>query len=143
MQDKISFVLWATRVFTIICTLLFVFPFTSYDPNALYQKALMASAATSALKLHQRMTNIPFQLNKEYLGRLIIEDSFHYLLYALIFLNVFPVTSHLNFFNFLEGPASMYRTILIRNFFPHIWPQKLAAIASRKTLHENKPKKSL
>ena len=93
MQDKISFVLWATRMFTIVCTLFFIFPFTGYDPNALYQKALMASAATSALKLHQRMASIRFQLSKEYLGRLIIEDSFHYLLFALIFLNVFPVTS--------------------------------------------------
>jgi hypothetical protein len=95
MQDKISVVLWMTRIFTIICTILFIVPITSYDLNALYSKALMASAATSALKLHQRMTTTPFAANREYLAKLMIEDSFHYLLFALIFLNVYPVTSKL------------------------------------------------
>lgn len=93
MQDKISAVLWMTRVFTILCTFFFIIPLTNYDPNALYQKALVASAATSALKLHQRMTNTPFAANREYFAKLMIEDSFHYLMFALIFLNIFPVTS--------------------------------------------------
>jgi hypothetical protein len=92
MQDKVSFVLWITRMATIVFTLLFIFPFTAYDPNTLYQKTLMASAATSALKLHQRMANIPFAANREYFAKLMIEDSCHYLLFALIFLNVYPVT---------------------------------------------------
>lgn len=92
MQDKLSFVLWITRMVTIVFTLLFIFPFTAYDQNTLYQKTLMASAATSALKLHQRMANIPFAANREYFGKLMIEDSCHYLLFALIFLNVYPVT---------------------------------------------------
>lgn len=54
----------------------------------------MSSAATSALKLHQRVNSVRFQLNREYFGRLTVEDSFHYLLYALIFLNTFPITSN-------------------------------------------------
>lgn len=64
----------------------------SYDLNAIYQKALLSSAATSALKLHQRVSTIPFQLSRTYFANLIIEDSFHYLLYSLIFMNSSPAT---------------------------------------------------
>lgn len=53
---------------------------------------MLSCAATSALKLHQRVSGIPFQLSKVYFGSLIIEDSFHYLLYALIFMNNYPIT---------------------------------------------------
>lgn len=66
----------------------------SYHPSTLYSKTLMSGAATSALKLHQRMLNVPFQFSREYLAKLLIEDSFHYLLYSLIFLNTYPVTSN-------------------------------------------------
>lgn len=52
----------------------------------------MASAATSALKLHQRLQNERFALNREYFSKVIGEDSFHYLLYSLIFLNASPIT---------------------------------------------------
>lgn len=91
-EDKISSVLWLTRLFSVVCTLLYIFPFSGYHPNTLYQKTLMSGAATSALKLHQRMLNVPFQFSREYLAHLLIEDSFHYLLYSIIFLNTYPVT---------------------------------------------------
>jgi hypothetical protein len=92
LQDKISAVLWFTRILTLIFSIMFIIPIFGFDPNTLYQKAMMSSAATSALKLHQRMNNVPFQLNREYLAKLIIEDSFHYLLYSFIFLSSAPVT---------------------------------------------------
>ena len=92
MQDKISAVLLFTRAYSIICTIMFIVPIFGFDPNVLYQKALMSSAATSALKLHQRMLNVPLQLNREYLAKLVVEDSFHYLVYSLIFLNSSPIT---------------------------------------------------
>jgi len=92
MQDKISALLYFTRVLTIFFTFFFIIPVLGYDLNALYQKALLASAATSALKLHQRMSGVPFQLSRVYFANLIIEDSCHYLLYALIFMNNAPVT---------------------------------------------------
>uniref|UniRef100_A0A240PKZ2 Uncharacterized protein n=1 Tax=Anopheles epiroticus TaxID=199890 RepID=A0A240PKZ2_9DIPT len=48
----------------------------------------MANAATSAIRLHQRLP--PFQLSRAYLQQTMLEDSFHYLLFSLIFLYVYP-----------------------------------------------------
>lgn len=92
INDKISFILWLTRLFTIVCSFLFIIPLTGYDQQTLYQKALLGSAATSALKLHQRRAGTGFQLSREYFQNLVIEDSFHYLLYSIIFLNSYPIT---------------------------------------------------
>lgn len=92
MRDKITGLLFLTRLFTVICTFLFIIPISGYDINALFQKSLMSSAATSALKLHQRMAGVPFQFNRVYFANLMIEDSFHYLLYALIFMSNAPIT---------------------------------------------------
>ena len=61
------------------------------NPHSSYQRALLSSAATSALRVHQRMP--PFQLSKEYFGRLFLEDSAHYLFYSLIFVTSTPLTS--------------------------------------------------
>jgi len=91
-DDKISAVLWLTRLLTIVFSFLFIVPLFGYDPNTLFQKAMMSSAATSALKLHQRISNVPFQFSRDYFARLIVEDSFHYLLYSFIFLSISPVT---------------------------------------------------
>jgi hypothetical protein len=92
LEDKISAVLWLTRMFTIATTFFFIFNVTSYDSNALFQKVLMSGGATSALKLHQRISGVPFAFSREYLSRLLVEDSFHYLLYSFLFLSVTPVT---------------------------------------------------
>lgn len=92
LQDKITALLFLTRLFTVVCTFFFIVPISGYDLNALYSKSLMSSAATSALKLHQRMTGVPFQLNRVYLSQLMLEDSFHYLLFALVFMNSAPIT---------------------------------------------------
>jgi hypothetical protein len=53
----------------------------------------MGSAATSALRLHQRLAGTPFQLSRAYFQLLVVEDSFHYLIYSIIFLNSYPITS--------------------------------------------------
>jgi transmembrane protein 33 len=92
LEDKISSLLWLTRLFTFVASLLFIFPFFGFDSAKLYQKALMANAATSALKLHQRIQGVPFQLNKEYIFKILIEDSAHYLLFSMIFMNTTPIT---------------------------------------------------
>jgi len=92
LQDRVTGLLFLTRLFTLICTILFMVPFSGFDAATLYHKALLSSAATSALKLHQRMAGVPFQLNRIYLATLMIEDSFHYLLFALIFMNNSPIT---------------------------------------------------
>lgn len=91
-RDKITALMFLTRVLTVLFTFFYIIPITGYDLNALYQKSLMSSAATSALKLHQRMTGVPFQLNRVYFNNVMIEDSFHYLIFALIFVSNAPIT---------------------------------------------------
>lgn len=55
--------------------------------NAFY-KVLLANAATSALRLHQRMPRLEF--TREYFALLLVEDSCHYLFFSTIFLYVSP-----------------------------------------------------
>lgn len=54
-----------------------------------YNKVLMANAATSAFRLHQRLP--PIQFTREFLSLLLMEDSCHYLFFSLIFLYVSPL----------------------------------------------------
>lgn len=56
-----------------------------------YQRALLANALTSALRLHQRLPH--FQLSRAFLAQALQEDSCHYLLYSLILVNSHPITS--------------------------------------------------
>lgn len=65
------------------------FYFYSSSTNA-YYKALVANAATSALRLHQRLGGV--QISREFFVRVLTEDSCHYLFYSLIFLYVTPIT---------------------------------------------------
>lgn len=59
-----------------------------------YQRALLANALTSALRLHQRLPH--FQLSRAFLAQALQEDSCHYLLYSLILVNSYPITSILS-----------------------------------------------
>lgn len=88
--SKIDAALWCCRMFTIVCSFLFFLPIFGYNPHSLYQRVLLANAATSALRLHQRLPN--FQFNREFFGLLLLEDSAHYLFYSLIFVMSFPLT---------------------------------------------------
>ncbi len=62
--------------------------------NNFYQRALLANALTSALRLHQRLPR--FQLSRAFLAQALQEDSCHYLLYSLILVNSHPITSILS-----------------------------------------------
>lgn len=62
-----------------------------HEAASFYQRALLANALTSALRLHQRLPH--FQLSRAFLAQALLEDSCHYLLYSLIFVNSYPVTS--------------------------------------------------
>lgn len=66
-----------------------------HEAASFYQRALLANALTSALRLHQRLPH--FQLSRAFLAQALLEDSCHYLLYSLIFVNSYPVTSILCF----------------------------------------------
>lgn len=83
-NDKIGVGLWATRILTVGFASGYILPLFGVDPVACYYKSLMASAATSALRLHQRLPRI--QLNREFAISMMLEDSAHYLLFSLIFL---------------------------------------------------------
>ena len=90
--DKIGVGLWATRILTIAFAVFgYILPLFG-DPAACYYKTLMASAATSALRLHQRLPEI--QLSRAFAMTMMLEDSAHYLLFCLIFI-------------FASGPISM------------------------------------
>ncbi|XP_074097012.1 transmembrane protein 33-containing Krueppel homolog 2 [Cotesia typhae] len=89
LANKINAGLWATRVFTILFTIGYLIPVFGNSYNA-YYKVLMSAAATSALRLHQRVPVV--RLNMQFIEDLLMEDSCHYLLYSIIFLYVSPVT---------------------------------------------------
>ncbi|XP_017892781.1 Krueppel homolog 2 isoform X2 [Ceratina calcarata] len=89
IDNKINFGLWLTRLFTIIFTIGYIIPIFGNSYN-LYYKALMSNAATSALRLHQRIPRVQF--NRQFLEHLLLEDSFHYIFYSLIFLYAAPMT---------------------------------------------------
>ncbi|XP_066900706.1 Krueppel homolog 2 [Halyomorpha halys] len=86
---KIDVGLWCTRVLTILCTFTYFIPIFGNPINA-YYKALIANAATSALRLHQRQPRMT--PSREFLFAVFMEDSCHYLIYSLIFLYVSPFT---------------------------------------------------
>ncbi|XP_013791999.1 transmembrane protein 33-like isoform X1 [Limulus polyphemus] len=89
-SNKVSALLWMTRMTTMFLTFCYLIPLFGFNPYSCYYKALMSNAATSALRLHQRLPN--FQFNREFLALLLIEDSCHYLFYSLIFLYAYPIT---------------------------------------------------
>lgn len=68
--------------------------FRPYAAANFYQRALLANALTSALRLHQRLPR--FQLSRAFLAQALQEDSCHYLLYSLILVNSYPITSILS-----------------------------------------------
>ena len=104
---QIDVLLWATRVATILFTVGYILPIFGNPYNS-YYKALMASAATSALRLHQRLPQVQF--NREFLGKLnshfsqhnwkcssllglfLSEDAAHYLIFCVLFLYAAPIT---------------------------------------------------
>ncbi|KAM4854387.1 transmembrane protein 33 isoform 2-T2 [Thomomys bottae] len=91
MTNKLDTAMWLSRLFTVYCSALFVLPLLGFHEAAsFYQRALLANALTSALRLHQRLPH--FQLSRAFLAQALLEDSCHYLLYSLIFVNSSPVT---------------------------------------------------
>lgn len=65
-------------------------PCCNRNAYSMYSKALLANAATSALRLHQRLPRVA--MTREFFGQLFMEDSAHYLLYSMMFLYSAPIT---------------------------------------------------
>jgi len=89
-HNKTEAALLLTRALTLFFTVAYLVPVFGVSSAAAYQKALMASAATSALRLHQRLP--AFRLSRDFLALLVVEDSAHYLLFALLFAANAPLT---------------------------------------------------
>ncbi|XP_059050223.1 Krueppel homolog 2 [Achroia grisella] len=87
--NKVDVALWGIRVLTVLFTIGYVMPIINNPVSAFY-KALLANAAISALRLHQRIPAREISLSREFLTRFFLEDSAHYLFYSLIFMNVTP-----------------------------------------------------
>ncbi|CAG9798133.1 unnamed protein product [Chironomus riparius] len=87
MENKIETALWVSRVLSIVFAIGYLLPIFGSSQSAFY-KVLISNAATSALRLHQRLPTIQF--TREFLALLLLEDSCHYLFFSLIFLYVQP-----------------------------------------------------
>ncbi|XP_043191912.1 transmembrane protein 33-like [Amphibalanus amphitrite] len=87
--NKVTFALFCTRVAQILFAIGFVIPLFGSAANA-FSKCLVATVATSALRLHQRVPQL--QLSRQFLATLMAEDACHYLFFALIFLYSSPTT---------------------------------------------------
>ncbi|KAB7506599.1 Krueppel-like protein 2 [Armadillidium nasatum] len=89
LEHKIDIALWATRALTLLFCFSYILPIFG-SASSSYQKALMSNAASSALRLHQRIPSIQF--TRESFVTLIMEDSAHYLFYSIIFMYSAPIT---------------------------------------------------
>lgn len=91
-EQKSDFVLLLSRLATILFALLYFFQSfrSTNDANVYYNKALLSSLVTSALRLRQRIP--AFQMSREFFLHVIGEDSAHYLMYSLFFLSGSPMT---------------------------------------------------
>ncbi|XP_016946134.1 Krueppel homolog 2 [Drosophila biarmipes] len=85
--NRIDSALWALRLLVILFTVSYVLPIFTSQQSA-FSKVLIANAAISALRLHQRIP--AFSFSREFLARLFGEDSCHYMMYSLIFFNIRP-----------------------------------------------------
>ncbi|XP_052282365.1 transmembrane protein 33-like [Dreissena polymorpha] len=90
LSNKVEAALWLTRVFTVLCTVMFILPLFGGNPSTHFERVLLSAAATSALRLHQRLPN--FQFSRAFMSLLFAEDSCHYLFFCIIFLNSYPIT---------------------------------------------------
>nr|CAH7763648.1 unnamed protein product [Callosobruchus chinensis] len=87
LSHKIDCGLWAIRILALFFALGYLIPIFGSAYN-FYYKVLIANAAISALRLHQRLGRV--SLSREFLAQLLTEDSCHYLFYSMIFLYVPP-----------------------------------------------------
>jgi len=91
MANKFDAVLLAIRLYIIFATFVFMVPVfgTEYSLTC-FKRVLLGNACISALRMHQRLPRVT--LTKEFLQVLIMEDSFHYLVYSVLFLTSHPTT---------------------------------------------------
>merc|ERR1739838_68969 len=80
-RDPITSIMFGLRIYTIFAGLMAILnPYSQ-----LFTKVLMASAATNALRLHQRIPQL--SISAQTLQNILAEDSGHYLAYSLMFMS--------------------------------------------------------
>ena len=80
-RDAITSIMFGLRIYTIIAGVIAILnPYSQ-----LFTKVLMASAATNALRLHQRIPQL--SISAQTLQNVLAEDSGHYLAYSLMFMS--------------------------------------------------------
>ncbi|GAB6028611.1 Transmembrane protein 33 [Chamberlinius hualienensis] len=119
-SHKIDFALWVTRILTAFFTISYLLLAFWFNPQLSYQRALISNAATSALRLHQRLPRVQF--NRQFLAILMLEDSCHYLFYSLIFMYSTPVTlALLPIFLFAVLHSASYSLTLLDQLGQNSW----------------------
>lgn len=90
-ENPMDCCLFVTRLATLFFAVCYLLPFISpVSSDSAYYKAFAAAAATNALRMQQRVGSVSF--SREFLARLLLEDSCHYLFYSILFLTSAPVT---------------------------------------------------
>lgn len=91
-RNKIDFILAITRALTVLCTISYLIGIPS-PASRRFKQALLLGAATSFLRLHQRVPPPPLsQLDRLYVTNLFKEDSLHYLIFPLMFFSGPPLS---------------------------------------------------
>ncbi|KAK5978757.1 Transmembrane protein 33 [Trichostrongylus colubriformis] len=127
--------LLATRLMTLFFTLCYLLSFLSpIAPDSAYYKAFAAAAATNALRMQQRVGTVSF--TREFLARLLLEDSCHYLFYAILFLTSAPVTMALlpiSLFAALHAASQMVKLLTAIGYGGSMVAARLTSLAQQHT----------
>nr|VZH93648.1 unnamed protein product [Spirometra erinaceieuropaei] len=98
-SDWTNTFMYFTRLCTIVSSVCFILApliasLGAAGPAVWYQRALIANAATSALRLRQRIMQSGGQIrfSMESVRTLLAEDSLHYLIFSMLFVMLPPVT---------------------------------------------------
>lgn len=88
--NKIDTCLWLTRVFTIMSCIMYLLPKFGANAAMLYKRTLISCITSNTLRLYQRLP--PLRLGFAFPIHVLGEDSCHYLIYCILFLNSQPFT---------------------------------------------------
>ncbi|VDN11617.1 unnamed protein product [Dibothriocephalus latus] len=98
-SDWMNTFMYFTRLCTVVSCICFILApliasLGAAGPAVWYQRALIANAATSALRLRQRIMQSGGQIrfSMESVRTLLAEDSLHYLIFSMLFVMLPPVT---------------------------------------------------
>ncbi|CAD5215426.1 unnamed protein product [Bursaphelenchus okinawaensis] len=124
-RDPIYTVIAWLRIASLYFTLNYVLSLAGImSGKPVYYKVIIASAASNAFRLHQRLRDSLRNLfSREFVAQLFFEDSAHYLLYSIVFISSQPVTMAL----FPVSGYALYHTSLYLMQISDVMGQRNAA----------------